>query len=159
MAVSPGMSTVKSLGAGLLAVALSGCGDIGALRLDLLFPDAEVETQVRALRLVVREGPRDGSVGCNALWGVGQPGLRQTEAVVAYPNRDDVLAAAVSLEYESLSLFVYGHRDAAVVEGEDGEKSLEISGSPLVGGCIDQGIDDSNATLELELELEMAPGA
>lgn len=156
MAVFGAMRTVNHLVAALLAGAVLACGDIGALRLDVTFPNEDLELRTRALRVVVREGPMDGSPGCAALWGTPMPMLSEEEAVVAYPNRDDVLAAAVRIDYESLSLLVYGHPGLEEVEGDEGTE-LAVVGEPLVGGCVDQPIEDPGITTALEVPLLPAP--
>lgn len=148
-----------ALAAGLLTAALVGCGDIGTLQLALDFDPPALEDATRGLRVVIREGPTDGSTGCDALWGAPPAGLRQTTAVTAYPNQDDVLAAAVSLEYPVLSLFVYAHSEIDRVASEEpgGEERLEVLGDAFAGGCVDQPIDDASVSTEVPLVLAPAP--
>lgn len=149
-------------GAFILSALTSACGDIGALEVDVLFDSEEAELRTRALRLVVREVPRDGAPGCDALWAAPQPGLSQTEAVVSFPNRNDVLAAAVSIDYEALTLLVYGHPGIRTITSENpssGQTDLEFEavGDPIVGGCVDQPIEDPDTTGRLEISLFPAP--
>lgn len=145
------------------AVALvTACGDIGTLELDVTFPNEDVELRTRALRIVVREVPPDGSSGCDALWSDPIPGLRQTERTTAFPNRNDVLAAAVSLDYPALNLFVYGHPGVRSETSQDPDTGAEETrfapvGDPIVGGCVTQLIEDPGATASFEVPLVMAP--
>ncbi|MEO1231576.1 MAG: hypothetical protein AAFZ18_21970 [Myxococcota bacterium] len=144
------------------AAILAGCGDIGALQVDVIFPSEEVELSTRALRVVVRETPPDGTSGCDALWRDPLPGLRQTVEVTAFPNRNDVLAAAVSLDYPALNVFVYSHRgirSVTRVDPDSGEEQLafEEVGPAIAGGCVTRTIEDPNATARIEIALAPPP--
>lgn len=146
----------------ILAGSLVGCGDIGALEVDVIFPSEEVELSTRALRVVVRELPPMGAEGCDALWRDPLPGLRQTVEVTAFPNRNDVLAAAVSLDYPALNIFVYGHRGIRTVSEVDPDTgaerlSFEEVGPALAGGCVTRVIDDPNGTARIEVALAPPP--
>jgi hypothetical protein len=154
-------SALRSLsaGVGLASLAFLGaCGDIDALELDVTFPSEASELRTRALRLVVREVPEGDASGCDALWGAPQPGLAQEETVTPFPNRVDLLAAAVSLDYRALSLLVYAYPGLRTLEPDDGgEPELEAVGDPILGGCVDAVIDDSTATQAVEVPLFPAP--
>lgn len=156
------MRILSRVWAPLAATLLAACGDIGTLELAVTFPSEDAELRTRALRVVVREVPPDGSAGCDALWSDPVPGLRQTARVTAFPNRNDVLAAAVSLDYPALNLFVYGHPGIRSVTSMDPgtgaeEATFEAVGDPLVGGCVTQLIEDPGGTASLEVPLVVAP--
>jgi hypothetical protein len=130
----------------LLALALSGCGDIGNVRVDVQFPNEETELRTRALLFVVREVPKDRP-GCQDLWRDQPMGLAEARSVIEYPNRNDVVGSPVKLsEYPSLTLFVYAH------------PSRDITASTAIaGGCTETPID-ATATQEVVVALEPRPG-
>lgn len=164
MSVSPLMMArfTGSLGvlvAGGLLALTTGCGDIGAVRLVLDFPSEDSELRTEAIRTVIREGPETG-FGCDDLWSDAPVSRRQSEGVTAYPSANDVLVAPVSLGYDRLSFFVYGHPGIETVStvGADGEElSFQATGDPLVGGCVDWDVEDENATTTLEVTLILNP--
>ena len=125
----------------LTAVAM-GCGDIGNLRVELEFPDAQTEAQTRALLYRAREVPAVGS-GCGALWADRQPAnLRQKESVVEYPNRTDVRALGIDLApYDELTIFVYAY---ATIDVGDVQ--------PLAGGCAEAPVNgDSTRSIQIRM--------
>lgn len=138
---------------------VSACGDVGSLELDVVFPDEATEQTTRSLNIVVRESDGSGT-GCDLVWSNAVPpaGARQSVAVTAYPNRNDVLAAAISLEYDALSLFVYAHPGIAVVETKDDGSMFQVLGEPLAGGCTEAIIDDPDSSQTIRIVLGFAPG-
>jgi hypothetical protein len=130
----------------VLLLALAGCGDIGNVRLNVMFPNEETELRTRALLFIVREMPKDGRPGCQDLWRDQPSGLREARSIIEYPNRNDVVGSPVKLsEYPTLSLFVYAH------------PSRDIAAStPIAGGCIDTPID-AEVTQTVDVMLEPRP--
>lgn len=123
-----------------------GCGDIGSARLDVSFEDGTIESQTRALLLVVREVRDANNNGCDALWSNQPSTLAESRSVVVYPNRNDVLAAPVKLSmYPSLTLLVYAYPTTEVT-----------SSRPLAGGCVQSPIE-GEATQTLDVVLKKAP--
>ncbi len=146
----------------LVALAGAACGDIGVLALDVQFPNEDAEARTRALRVVVREPPPNGARGCASLWTDPPAGLRQSEGTVRFPNRNDALAAPVSIAYDILTVLVYAHPGVITEMRENpstGEMQprLRVTGDPLVGGCVDVPIEDSTVTTAVSVPLFPAP--
>ncbi|MBK6683893.1 MAG: hypothetical protein IPG45_05420 [Deltaproteobacteria bacterium] len=123
-----------------------GCGDIGSARLDVSFEDGTIESQTRALMLVVREVRMPNVNGCDSLWSNQPSSLAESRSVVVYPNRNDVLAAPVKLSmYPNLTLLVYAYPTTEVANSR-----------PLAGGCVQSQIE-GEATQTLDVVLKKAP--
>lgn len=122
-----------------------GCGDIGMVSVDVEFPDEDTELLTRALRFIVREVPTDRD-GCTDLWVMGPTNLPQSESVVEYPNRTDIVAAPVRLAmYDALTIFVYAH------------KSTDVQASPAIaGGCKETPVMGDSSS-QIAIPLEVAP--
>jgi hypothetical protein len=119
----------------LAATSLSACGDLGNVNIKLTFPDQATESATRRLKLIARELPVN-SDGCDALWGTPQPGLKERQAFVDFPNRNDILAENVKLtDYPALDMLVYAY------------PSLDTTTSqPIAGGC--QGVKTNTGSDE-----------
>ncbi len=150
-------SLMRLAGVCALALSTAACGEIEVLKMDLTFPDQDTELRTRALQVIVREVPTDGSEGCTALWSDQPTNLNQTAAVVAYPNRNDALAANVDIrQYPALSLLVYSYPQVTIETPEGRtEEVLVVSGEPLAGGCQTIAIPSEPATTEIKIDLSL----
>ena len=124
---------------------VSGCGDIGMVNVTVDFPDEDTELLTRALRFIVREVPGNRD-GCEDLWLMAPTNLPQSESVVEYPNRTDVVAAPVRLAmYKALTILVYAH------------KSTDVQASPAIaGGCKETPVSGDESS-EVMIPLMVAP--
>ena len=140
---------MKKLSWALLPWVLGGalaCGDIGSARLDVSFEDGTIESQTRALLLVVREVRMANLNGCDSLWSNQPSTLAESRSIVVYPNRNDVLAAPVELSmYHNMSLLVYAYTTTEVPKS-----------CPLAGGCV-QSQSEGEATQTFDVLLKKAP--
>lgn len=137
---TPGAGMLKrTLGLFLLSSSFA-CGNIGQVELDVSFAEADIELRTRGLHIFVREVPMDGSSGCEDLFTTTQTTLRQTEAKVEYPNRNDVVAAPVNLDtYANLTFRVYALPTLDTLPEEG-----------IAAGCADSPIDASTSqTVEI----------
>lgn len=130
----------------VLFLVAAGCGDIGSARIQVDFEDATVKGQTKALLLVVREAKDPNVNGCDALWSNQPSTAAESRSVVAYPNRNDVLAAPVKLSmYPNLTLLVYAY------------PTLDVAASrPLAGGCVQSGIKGEE-TQDLAITVKKQP--
>ena len=127
-----------------IGICVTGCGDIGAVLVELEFPDEQTESITQALLYRAREVPF-GRDGCADLWNPGQPAnLAQSEAIVPYPNRIDVRALGIDLApYESLNVFVFAYATANI-QNE----------APIAGGCVEAPVSgDSTNSIVIPLQL------
>lgn len=118
---------MRWLAIGVLGAALlSGCGDVNKVSVGLAFPDDTTEKATHQLLFVVRQAPQSGN-GCSAIWSGEASALPQNMSTIAYPYKNDVVAAPIDLnEYTALSLFVYAFPT---------NDTSQAAARALAGGC------------------------
>lgn len=123
-----------------------GCGDLGAVEVKLMFPDDATRASTRRLVFVTRDVAKTGGDPCATLWSGPPNTLAERRVAVDYPNRSDILAAAVDLnKYPKLTILVYAH------PGKD------VTQPPIAGGCQTVAVDPNNTT-RIEVKLTKRPG-
>lgn len=139
----------RSLAMILLAAAatLASCGDVNKVSVSVAFPDDTVSTATKQLLFVVRQAPPSGN-GCAQLWTADTSSLPQNQSTIAYPYKNDVVAAPIDLnEYPALSLLVY-----AFPTGDVSQPTMRA----LAGGCQQIMTSDKSDVL---ITLEKRPGS
>lgn len=111
------------------ASALSACGDVDKLSVNVTFPDEDAKEATSNLLFIVRQAPATGN-GCGALWSSEPPMLPQNASTIAYPYKNDIVAAPIDLQgYAALTLLIYAYPTGATINVErPGEGAI-------VGGC------------------------
>ena len=132
---------------GIVLAGVFACGDVGAVRVELDFPDEETELRTRAVLFQAREAPVVGD-GCDALWPGPGPvaGLRESRALVQYPNRTDIQALGIDLApFDSLTLLVYAYA------------SLDVENAALLAGGCQLAPVSGDSTSSVRISLERRP--
>ena len=80
-----------------LSPALTGCGDVARLEVDLRFPSTDVQEQIQQLLFVVRQAAPAGDP-CDPLWGTAPASLGQYARLVNYPNSSDLVVAPLKTD-------------------------------------------------------------
>ena len=117
-----------------LLAALSGCGDVSVVRLDVNFAETarDLEVEAQAIRVITRTLPPNPATACvDFESGEPPPGVLSGESVVAYPLEDPVQASNIDLTlYPTLTFIVLAY------------STLDIEGAvPIAGACDNIDID------------------
>ena len=127
--------------------ALASCGDVNKVSVSIAFPDDTTSTATKQLLFVVRQAPPSGN-GCAQLWTADTSSLPQNQSTIAYPYKNDIVAAPIDLnEYPALSLLVYAFPTA-----DTSQPTMRA----LAGGC--QQIMTSDKS-DVVITLEKRPGS
>ena len=127
---------------GMALAALTGCGDVGRIVLDVQFPNEDVELQTRALEVIVRDAGNN-QTPCTNPFDRGITGEAEDRRLIEYPNIVDTSVLNVDLAtYSALNLRVYAF------DGFDFEADRMVA-----GGCLRE-VTQPGVTTELSIALD-----
>jgi hypothetical protein len=133
-----------ALASAALPVALSGCGDVSVVRLDVNFADPALEVETRAIRVITRTLPPNPAAACvDFERDEPPPGVLSGESVVAYPLEDPVQASNIDLTlYPTLTFIVLAY------------PTVEIEGAQAIAGACDNIDIDTDGRIPVRVILE-----
>ncbi|MFO0724470.1 MAG: hypothetical protein U1E65_11845 [Myxococcota bacterium] len=160
----------------LASLAVSACGDVARLKVELRFTDSGMQQSIQQLLFVARQPPASGDP-CAPLWGTPPSNLGQYARLIDYPNPEDIVAAPLKPDTYTLFFYGFASRIDTLCQGDNdcsgsavGPSCRVIAGGqkgclptsanlPTVGGgCGQDTVDDtSGANAPTIISFEAAP--
>ncbi len=115
------------------ALGLSACGDVTALRFDVVFENPETEAETRALVMTVREVTPDPNQACSDFVTSDGPGLRQSSGVLPYPPERDLVLPVGIEPFDRLTYILLAYPSLDTEQTSPLAGSCEVIDTPTAG--------------------------